>query len=306
MTLLPALQLLAYTAIIVFVIAIIVKVSRYLRMPIHLRWELYPVPHEAGAEHGGSYFEEEGWWRKERRISRLNELKDMLGEMLFIKRVYTYNRSLWWFTYPFHLGIYLMLAWFALLIVGAITEAAGIPITLGEAVNPEPWPTLIHYLTILAGSLGIILVSYGALSLLIKRASSQEMRLYSSPIDYFNLLFILAVALTGAASWRMDPNFAIAREFMKALITFTAIPTISMITSIHIILLSFLFIYIPFTKMLHFIAKYFTYHQVLWEDEPNVRGGDVERRVMNVLRYKVSWGAPHVKPDITWVEEAKS
>lgn len=306
MTLLIVSQLLAYIAIIVFAIAVIIRVSRYLRMPIHLRWELYPVPHEVGAKHGGSYYEEEEWWKKQRRTSKLNELKDMLGEMLFIRRVYTYNRGLWWFTYPFHLGIYLMLAWFALLIIGAFTEVIGIPIIYKGVVNPAPWSTLIYYLTILVGSLGIILVSCGTLGLLIKRSLSQEMRLYSSLIDYFNLVFILVVALTGAVSWRMDMDFTIAREYMKSLITFTAIPSISTITFIHVILLSLLFLYIPFTKMLHFVAKYFTYHQVLWEDEPNIRGGDIEGKVTRVLKYKVSWKAPHVKPDANWAEEAKS
>jgi nitrate reductase gamma subunit len=44
----------------VAVIATVVRAVGYARMPLHLRWELYPVPHEAPdrAAHGGSYFEE--------------------------------------------------------------------------------------------------------------------------------------------------------------------------------------------------------------------------------------------------------
>lgn len=96
-------------SVAVFAAVLVIKVLRYMRMPIHLRWELYPVPHEPEAEHGGSYYEEE-WWKREKKVSKFNELKDMLGEMLFIKRVYHNKRELWLMTYPFHLGIYLMLA----------------------------------------------------------------------------------------------------------------------------------------------------------------------------------------------------
>jgi hypothetical protein len=50
-----------------------------------LRWELYPVPHEAPerAEHGGSYFEESDWWTKKRKFNLGGELAAMLPEMLF-------------------------------------------------------------------------------------------------------------------------------------------------------------------------------------------------------------------------------
>jgi hypothetical protein len=48
-----------YLAALVFVVACVVRALPYARMPLHLRWELYPVPHEEAArvEHGGSYFD---------------------------------------------------------------------------------------------------------------------------------------------------------------------------------------------------------------------------------------------------------
>ena len=54
--------LVAYLSIAVFLIAVIYRVVRYLKNPIHLRWELYPVAHEGTrARYGGSYLEEVDW-----------------------------------------------------------------------------------------------------------------------------------------------------------------------------------------------------------------------------------------------------
>ncbi len=48
-------------------------------MPIHLRWELYPVPHEAGkAEYGGGYLEETSWWSKGVKSPLLVNLRSYL------------------------------------------------------------------------------------------------------------------------------------------------------------------------------------------------------------------------------------
>ena len=47
-----------YLAALVFLTACVVRAIGYARLPLHLRWELYPVPHEEKkrAEHGGAYF----------------------------------------------------------------------------------------------------------------------------------------------------------------------------------------------------------------------------------------------------------
>jgi len=303
------LQAMVYFSFAVFVVVLLAKVVRYATMPLHLRWELYPVPHEKGkAEHGGSYYEEVEWWKKPREETKLGMLKELMSEMLFIKRVFKYKRPLWWFTYPFHTGIYLILAWFVLIFIGALLELAGIPINANSAQNLGylSWlPPLIYYLTLIAGVLAMALMLIFGVGLLLRRLGDEGMRRYSAPIDYFNLLFIIAVVASGIAAWQYDSDFALAREFMKALITFSPVPALSSAITVHVALLSLLFLYLPFTKMTHFFAKYFTYHAILWEDHPNVRGSDVERRVKKYLtEFKVKWSAPHVEPNLNWADEA--
>jgi hypothetical protein len=61
------------------------------------------------------------------------------------------------------------------------------------------------------------------------------------------------------------------------------------------------------THMSHFIAKYFTYHSVRWDERANVRGGSIEKRMAGYLMYRPTWSAPHIGAgDRTWAEIATS
>jgi hypothetical protein len=76
----------AYLGIVFFLIAVAARFVFWSKMPMHLRWELYPVAHEGGgrAAYGGSYLEESDWWKKKREVSLLGELKVMVPEILFL------------------------------------------------------------------------------------------------------------------------------------------------------------------------------------------------------------------------------
>ena len=117
------LHLLTYAAFITFVVAVVVRIYKIATMPVHLRWELYPVAHEGKrARYGGSYFEELDWWTKPRKFSWIGELKGMIPEMLLIKALWENNRSLWYRSFPFHFGLYLLIGWAGLLLLGAFAQ----------------------------------------------------------------------------------------------------------------------------------------------------------------------------------------
>jgi hypothetical protein len=46
------------------------------------------------------------------------------------------------------------------------------------------------------------------------------------------------------------------------------------------------------------------YHQLRWDDVPNVRGSEVERRVKELLERPVTWSGPHIPPGKRWKEVA--
>ena len=58
--------------------------------------------------------------------------------------------------------------------------------------------------------------------------------------------------------------------------------------------------------MMHFVAKYFTYHEVRWDDQPLEDSGSMGREVRKLLDQPVTWAAPHVGADgrKNWVDIA--
>ncbi len=72
------LHVVVYAAIGICTVAIVVRIATWIKMPMHVRWELYPVAHEGERAHyGGSYLEEVDWWKKPRKKSIWGEIKVM-------------------------------------------------------------------------------------------------------------------------------------------------------------------------------------------------------------------------------------
>jgi nitrate reductase gamma subunit len=299
------LHLITYAAFLTFVVAVGVRFYKINNMPIHIRWELYPVAHEGKRAHyGGSYFEELDWWTKPRKFSWIGELKGMVPEMLFIKALWEHNRSLWYRSFPFHFGLYCLIGWAGLLVVGAVAQVAGIPVGPGASAIG----TGLHYLTILAGAFGLILATIGAAALLHRRLTDEEFEGYTSPSHIFNLGFFLVALLTAFFTYILvDQTFSVARGYIQSLLTFKlAAPVGSRAVAAEFLLFSLLLAYVPLTHMSHFFTKYFFYHKIRWEDEPNIVGSKMEKQIQQVLNYPVSWSAPHIKGDgkKTWADVA--
>jgi nitrate reductase gamma subunit len=296
------LQIVAYLSVLTFVGLVVARVVKYATMPMHLRWELYPVAHEIEYPSGGSYFEDLDWWTKPRKLSLLEELKFMGIELFFFDSYYRLQRRYWYVVYPFHIGVFLLFAWFVLLLLGALTSVSGISVSAG---SDNVWGSIVYYLTLVVGAAGFILATIGCIGLLVERLVDENRRLYLSPMDYFTLSFTLATLLSGLCAWVFfDRAFAADTKFMRSLITFSPAVSMNPATYINILLICLFLIYMPFTTMMHYVAKYFTYHSVRWNDEPNRRGSEVERNVQELLNRPVSWSAPHIKSGKKWNENA--
>jgi nitrate reductase gamma subunit len=298
-----------YFSVIAFIGFSLYKGYQFARMPLQSRLDLYPVPKEAGekGEYGGSYFEELEWWKKSRQVSMAGEIKEMLKEMLFIKKLFVNQRRLWWISYSLHLGIYLLFLGTVFLLVGAVTELAGLPVTAGAGVNAHWWAVLVYYGAIAPGFAGALLASFGSAGLFLRRVFDKTMSKYTTLQEYFNLLFIFGVLVSGVFAWSItDPALNYGRDIVKGLLTFSPIQAGTAMT-VHIVLLGLLLIYIPQTKMSHYVGKYFSFHKVLWENEPNLRNSKMEAKIKKALSYKpkTSWSAPHIKPAGSGVAEPK-
>ncbi len=297
-----------YLCLAIFALAAGKRVAGYLKLPKHLRWELYPVKHEHGkkADYGGSYLEEHDWWDKKRKSSLYNEMKFMIPEILFIKGLWEENRKLWLVSFPFHFGLYMLLGTFGLLVFGAMLMIFGL------RVSPEAGSigVLIHYLTIVPGYIGLTLGAFGSAGLLFMRLTDPDLRAYSSIVDKLNLVLFLVFFVVALFTWLFfDPSFIGARTFIFSLLTVSilSVEVQTIAGALTIFLASLIAAYIPLTHMSHMFMKYFMYHDIRWDDEPNIRGGDVEKAILGNLERKPTWAGPHIKAEDgarTWAEVA--
>jgi nitrate reductase gamma subunit len=290
---------LMYLAFAVFVIATAYKVAKIAGMPRHLRWDLYPIAHE-GPE--GSIFQKNEFWAQPRPYSRICELAEMAEEIFLLKRTFLYNRRMWLFSYPMHLGFYLIVGWLALVALGALVElTSALTISAGSTIF---WVQALNALTVLAGAGGLVLGLFGCLGLLWMRLTDENLRDFSSPVTFVNLYLLIALFAVGLAAWLInDPSFALARGYAASLLTFAPAALPPLMTLEAFLFAAFL-IYLPFSRMLHFAAKYFFYHNIMWDDELLVVGGSLDKAIGGYLHYKMSWGAPHLKAGSSWLEQA--
>lgn len=251
--------LVLYAGGIVFLAGAIVRAIGYARQPIHLRWEIYPVPQG----HGG-------------------ELKVMIPEILFLKGLWEFNRSLWCLSYPFHGGLYLVIAGGAL-----------------AALN----------LTSLAGAVGVAglaLVLAGSLGLLIRRLTTRTLRIYTAGGDILNLVWFAATAVLLLAGWvTLPPGTPGPIAILRGALSFDNGVAVSPLLAAGFISGAALIAYIPMTHMSHFVAKYFTYHAVRWDERA---AGCVASRMAEYLTYRPTWSAPHIEAngERSWAEIATS
>ena len=296
----------AYLGIVFFLIAVAARFVFWSRMPMHVRWELYPVAHEGGgrAAYGGSYLEESDWWQKPRQVSLLGELKVMVPEILFLVALREHNRKLWTRSFPFHFGLYLVAVTTILLLIGGVAGVL-LPVNVAAGLN-----RVIGLLVPWLGGTGLVLGIVGAIGLFLRRRG-RELRDYTAPADFFNLAFFVVafgVALTTFVGY--DRDFSLVSAFVANLATFNLAPLGSgtgvLLLMLSVVLLSLLTAYIPTTHMSHFVGKYFAYHSIRWKDEPNLRGGKQEKAIHALLNQPVSWAAPHIKGDgkKTWLDVA--
>ncbi len=264
---------------------------RYARQPLHLRWELYPVAHERDrAAHGGSVLEEPEHWSQPHRPDHAAAVRAMLAEVFLLEGVRRHNRRLWRWSWPFHLGVYLLLSWLSLLLIGGVTV-----VTLGAVPVPLAW------LADLVGFAALGLGLWGAAGLLWRRWRDPALRALSGPAETAGLgLWILAFGWSLAVH-APDGTFAPLLAVAAGLVALDPEP-VTWPVAVELLLGAALLLVVPLTRQFHAVAKYFLYHHVRWDDAPTPPGGTLERRAARALEFGVGWQAPHVVDARDWSE----
>ncbi len=298
-----ALYLVMCAGAITFVAASAIRAVKYARQPLHLRWEVYPVPHEEPdlARHGGSYFERSEWWRSPRRVSLAGELRFMIPEILFLNALREVNRPLWLRSFPFHFGLYLLAGAAGLVLASAVATASGAVPTAGALIDGARW------IFALMGTIGLVLAIAGAIGLLHRRLTDTELKSLTTPGDIINLVFFIAAfGLVGIGHVVRPAGSPGAFSVVMGLLSWDTTLGVAPLLGVGLAATAALAAYIPMTHMSHFVAKFFTYHRVRWDDAPAVGSRKIAEAMAAQLASRPHWSAAHVGADgsASWADIA--
>jgi nitrate reductase gamma subunit len=300
--------LLGYLGVLGFAVTSIMKIMKYVKStPLHVRWELYPVPHEGErAKHGGSYLEEFEWWKEKRHIDHLGDLKALIMEVFFLEATFHHNKPLWIRTYPFHFGLYMLMGGAILLFLMAIIRLA--------TGDQNAFFGFLYWVLNLMAVVGMLGLVGGGIGLIQRRLTDKGLKMVSTPEHFFDIGAFVLFGLTGLAVWfsngGLNGTFSkIAGDYVYGLLTFNTSLALTGGFCLHMIIGVVLMLIIPLTFMSHILLKYFFYHDVRWEDVATPESKKNQDAILKGLQFHLTWKAPHLNPEgksMTWVEMATS
>jgi hypothetical protein len=296
------LALLTFFAYAFIVAAYGSKVVKYARMPIHLRWELFRSTEAAKprcyegfpATSERRACQSNKWW--------LSNAWSFLREYLWFPSYLSHSKVYWIFLYIAHIG-FVGLIIFQLLCIGT---AVGTYIIADHPFDAVDKTTGI--LVVLRITLGIISFASGIIGnigLMLFRINYQSLRLYTPPLTFIGYCVSIGISLIGFLLWLMsDPRFSGYVTFFIGMVRLQPVK-VSGWLGVFILLNAFHLIYLPFTPGFHYVTRAFAFFGVQLDMRPNIKGGTIEKAVTQIMKKRITWSAPHIKPGQTWEEAAK-
>ncbi len=286
-----------YLAVAVFVGATACKIITFSRMPRPLRWDLYPLPHRGAT---GSRYQQLDFQKHKPKSYLLLEIWEMALEIFFIKRLLKNNPRLWVGSYAMHAGIYLGGLWVVLLIVGAIVR-----VTAPEASSNTV--TGLFLLIPVIGGAALVLGLMGSVYLLLRRYFEPDLRTTSDRVAFLNLWLMIALFGSALAAWLVaDGSFRLLDGQIAGLMIFHPATPRHPLIVLEFFSFGLFLLYLPFSRMLHFAAKYFFYHNIMWDDEAMIRHSKLERERVRELAFPLQWAAPHIQTNRSWREQVSN
>ena len=176
--------------------------------------------------------------------------KEVLAEILFFPSLFKGDRVLWFFSWVFHITLYLVFLGHIRVFTSLIDRVL---VAMGLSSEGVDWMS-----STFGGVAGIVLLATGVL-LLVRRSTVQRVREISGVPDFFALLLIIAIIATGDVM-RFGEHFDLTttRHWALSLLTFSPVVPQNGVFLIHLLFAQLLIIYIPFSKILHFGGIFFT------------------------------------------------
>ncbi len=182
--------------------------------------------------------------------AKKNAGRAVLAESLFLPSLFSGDRTLWAFAWVFHVTL-------AMIALGHLRVVTGLidRMLLRAGMTPQGINTMS---TTVGGTAGIIILVTGIL-LLLRRLSLRRVREISGIPDFFALLLLAAIIVTGdLMRFGSHLDLETTRIWVGSLLSLSPqIPQHGMFL-VHVTLACMLIMYIPFSKILHFGGIFFT------------------------------------------------
>lgn len=244
---------LPYIAIAVFIFGLIARLIRWARSPVP-----YRITTTCGQEKSLPWIRQN---KLDNPSSALGTIGRMLLEVLFFRSlfrntrakfkdnrlVYSVDKYLWFFSLAFH--------WSFLIIF-----------LRHFRFFTEPIPSFVTFLQNIDGFFQVglpiiyitdILILAGLTYLFLRRIFDSKVRIISLPSDYFPLLLILGIAITGVLMrYFYKTDLVAVKEFTVSILSFQPVGIellnkLSPLFLIHFTLVCTLLIYFPLSKLVH-------------------------------------------------------
>lgn len=216
--------ILPYLTVLVFVVGMVYRFYVWIKAPQPGKMTIFP---SGGSTAGG-----------------------VLKETLFFPSLFKGDKVLWTFSWLFHVTL-------ALVVLGHLRVFTGLidRMLLGMGMSPEGINTMSAGV---GGAAGLVLLATGIL-LLVRRLAMQRVREISGFGDFFALLLVIAIITTGDLM-RLGAHFDLeqTRVWAWSLLNFSPVVPMNGAFLVHALLAMVLFMYIPFSKILHFGGIFFT------------------------------------------------
>lgn len=296
------LALFTFFAYAFIVVAYGSKVIKYVRMPVHLRWELFTSAEASKPFQRDDIVAVSGQQESRSNKWRSSRVWLFLREYLWFPSYFSHNKVYWIFLYIAHIGFVGLIIFQILCITIAAGAVMSYDQTNGSIDNAaESLLVLRIMLGIITFAAGII----GNIGLMFYRINNRDLRLYTPLLTFTGYCVSIGISLIGfVLLLTSDPHFSGYVTFFTGMIQFK--PTeISGLLAVFIFLNALHLIYLPFTPGFHYITRAFAFFGVQWDMRPNTRGSTMEKAVSQILKKRMTWSAPHIKAGQTWEEAAK-
>ena len=176
--------------------------------------------------------------------------RGVLAEAFFFPSLFKGDKTLWSFAWVFHVTLALVFVGHVRVFTALIDSTL---VSMGMSAGG-----IDRMSSTLGGAAGVILLATGLL-LLVRRIAQQRVREISNFSDFFALLMLIAIILTGDLM-RFGAHFELeqTRMWARSLVTLSPIVVNNGMFQVHALLAMALITYIPYSKIMHFGGIFFT------------------------------------------------